>query len=115
MSSLKMTFSLASLFLILGLVFVATPAMAQSINFNAHATSAPGTTPSGRTINQILTFNTDSGETIPAGGYLIIHRGSGTDATAPATFNGLPRFHFWRPCKDTSLVRNAGFGSTLLC
>ena len=31
MSSLKMTFSLASLVLILGLVFVAAPAMAQDI------------------------------------------------------------------------------------
>ena len=53
MSSLKMTFSLASLVLILGLVFVTTPVMAQSFPI-------PGAT------------------AIPAKGYLIIRNDTAT-------------------------------------
>ena len=53
MSSLKMTFSLASLVLILGLVFVMAPVMAQEVPIVAN-------------------------EPIPANGYLIVTKMTGT-------------------------------------
>ena len=86
MSTLKMTFSLASLILILGLVFVTAPAMAQStaITTSTGANAADST----RSIDWTLTFAADATDTIPAGGYMIIHKGAlSTDATAPG---GLP-------------------------
>ena len=79
MSSLKMTFSLASLVLILGLVFVAAPAMAQELidqvaDFGAEGTVKPG----GEDLIPALASTTNDNVTnistanIPPGGYLIL-------------------------------------------
>ena len=65
MSTLKMTFSLASLILILGLVFVTAPAMAQSRTIDVDVAIST------------LTINNNAGTavtSIPAGGYLILSK-----------------------------------------
>ena len=78
----RLTFSLASLFLIFGLVFATAPAMAQAIN--ATLDLADTTADSG------LTF-TPAATAIPAGGYLIISKAAIPDPRGAAdTENGIP-------------------------
>ena len=74
MSTLKMTFSLASLILILGLVFATAPAMAQidqRLYIGASSdTNAPDASTDG--------IDNAAAVTIPANGHLIIHKGART-------------------------------------
>ena len=85
MSTLKMTFSLASLILILGLVFATAPAMAQIDQIlyigNSGDTNAPDASTDG--------IDNAAAVTIPANGHLIIHKGARTTDAAMNT-EGLP-------------------------
>ena len=63
MSSLKMTFSLASLVLILGLVFVTAPAMAQEIDQIADFGAADTAGPDGTTSVAALVANDNANVT----------------------------------------------------
>ena len=87
MSSLKMTFSLASLVLILGLVFATAPAMAQAIDQIADLGETLGTVDKAAAPIAALTpadnANVDplnDAVRIPPGGYLILTSAAVTDA-----------------------------------
>ena len=60
MSSLKMTFSLASLVLILGLVFAIAPAMAQVVTVTDSDVVSADVADSTRTIDRTLVFRNDT-------------------------------------------------------
>ena len=82
MSSLKMTFSLASLFLILGLVFATAPAMAQAtinrtLDIGNSISDDAGNPDNGGITDNISNVVDSEGSAvtaIPAGGYLVIRK-----------------------------------------
>ena len=84
MSSLKMTFSLASLVLILGMVFVTTPVMAQR---TIDRVLDIGNSVAASDDADDLTGISGNATAIPAGGYLVIYRAETLEA---AGLPGLP-------------------------
>ena len=105
MSSLKMTFSLASLVLILGLVFVTTPVMAQ-IDQIAGLGTATVTPVTGMAENLSVT-----GGIIPANGHLVLYRAENAAAAGlPANLPTGAVFHQWEnmPNLEELFFGNAG-------
>ena len=108
MSSLKMTFSLASLILILGLVFVTAPVMAQIDQVAGLGSATVDSTPD----------NVDNlgvtGGVIPANGHLVLYKGDNVAASGlPAVAPSNAVFHPWPNMPDLEELFFGNAGGTI--